>query len=129
MRVIPYLILEQTSDLERLRACQREKTELELRVNSMLSELEEVRAAKEKQKLDAEQQDRTNKRQLADMFSESKLYHSEKESLKVKSDAQQDELRISIRRQDDLVQENTKLKRELDKTISRLEENAHQHKY
>ena len=36
--------LESTSDLERLRACQREKSELEIRLTSMLSELDELRS-------------------------------------------------------------------------------------
>jgi predicted nucleic acid-binding Zn-ribbon protein len=112
------LTSDQTSDLERLRSCQREKTELELRATALLGELEELRAEKEKLRLDIEQEERTHKRQLADQIAESKLYHSEKESLKSKS----------VRKQDELQQENTKLKRELDRTVSRLEENGHKFK-
>jgi hypothetical protein len=122
------LTSDQTSDLERLRSCQREKTELELRATALLGELEELRAEKEKLRLDIEQEERTHKRQLADQIAESKLYHSEKESLKSKSDSQEEDLRVSVRKQDELQQENTKLKRELDRTVSRLEENGHKFK-
>ena len=34
---------DDTSDVQRLRVCQREKTELELRVKSLLQELDEIR--------------------------------------------------------------------------------------
>jgi hypothetical protein len=122
------LTSDQTSDLERLRSCQREKTELELRATALLGELEELRAEKEKLRLDIEQEERTHKRQLADQIAESKLYHSEKQSLKSKSDSQEEDLRVSVRKQDELQQENTKLKRELDRTVSRLEENGHKFK-
>ncbi len=34
---------DETSDIQRLRICQREKTELELRVKSLIQELDEIR--------------------------------------------------------------------------------------
>ena len=34
---------DETGDLQRLRTCQREKTELELRVKALLDELDEIR--------------------------------------------------------------------------------------
>lgn len=95
----------------------------------MLLELDELRAEKEKLRLDFEQDERTHRRQLGDQIAETKLFHSEKESLKSKSDAQEEELRMSQRKQDESQQEKTKLKRELDKTISRLEESGHKFKY
>jgi hypothetical protein len=36
-------VADETGDLQRLRTCQREKTELELRVKALLDELDEIR--------------------------------------------------------------------------------------
>ncbi|KAI8911610.1 hypothetical protein EDD86DRAFT_120885 [Gorgonomyces haynaldii] len=121
--------MDQTSDLERLRICQREKTELELRLSAILSELDQVRAEKEKQRLDFEMQERTHKRQLADQLSAAQLLHSERDALKSKCDSLEEQSRVVQRKADEYSLENTRLKRELDKTISKMEETQHTFKY
>ncbi|KAI8895926.1 hypothetical protein BC833DRAFT_131093 [Globomyces pollinis-pini] len=75
---------DETSDIERLRITQREKQELELRVKSLLNELDQVRGEKEDLRILFEQEERNHKRQLADYISTSKSLHSEKDSLQSK---------------------------------------------
>lgn len=94
-----------------------------------MAELDELRAEKEHIRTEFEQAERAHKRQIADQLSESKLFLSEKDTFKSKSDSLEDEIKISQRKVDELQQENTNLKRELDKTVNRLEENGHKFKY
>lgn len=123
------LILQQaadeTSDIQRLRTCQREKTELELRVKSLLDELDEIRCEKENLRLSFEQEERNHKRQLADHLSISKTYHSEKESLKSKCYALEEESRLNLNKKAETQEENNRLRKELDKTIGMMEDMAH----
>eukprot|EP00842_Homolaphlyctis_polyrhiza_P006863 jgi/Hompol1/766/HPOL_001366-RA len=124
------VILQQSmdaeSDTERLRVCQREKKELELRVSSLLSELDELRAVKEQLKVDYEQMERVHKRQLAEHLSEAKNLASERDSLVCRLSSLETELKATLNRQDDLLTENKAITKELDKTKSRLEESAHE---
>nr|KAJ3420617.1 hypothetical protein HK105_005467 [Polyrhizophydium stewartii] len=112
--------------MERLRVCQREKTELELRVSSLISELDEVRAEKEQLTLEAKQNERTFKRQLAEQLSEAKNLQAEKDSLLARLASVEQDLSHSMRRQDELTTENASLTKELDKTKSRLEQSVHE---
>lgn len=123
------LKLDQPSDNERLRICQREKTEMELRTNCLLAEVDDLRAEKEKLRLDYEIDDRTQKRQLHDQLSDAMLYRSERDALKTKCESIEEELRVSNRIQDEYQTENVKLKREIDKNLSKLEENNHAYLY
>jgi high-affinity Fe2+/Pb2+ permease len=122
------LIIDQTSDLERLRISQREKSELELRVSHLLVELDELSSKKEQLKIDSELADRNNKRLISDLIAESKVFLNEKQSFKVKCETLEEETRISLRTVDEVQDENNKLKRELDKTLNTLEEKSHKSK-
>lgn len=125
---------EDTSELVRLRTTQREKVELELRVKSLVSELEEIRlevlirTEKEELRLQSEKEERNHKRQLADHISASKGFHSEKDSLQSRCNVLEDELRIVNRRKDELMEESARTKKELEKTISMMEDNCHKFK-
>jgi hypothetical protein len=127
--------LADTSQVERLRVTQRERIELELRVKSMLQEIEEIRqesklmlrAVKEGIRLEYEQEERTHKRQLVDLVSASKNVQAEKESLQAKCNILEEEVRITDRKKNELLEENNRLRKELDKNMSLLEENAHKH--
>jgi predicted nucleic acid-binding Zn-ribbon protein len=76
--------LDDVSQTERLRHLQREKADIELRANSLLSEIEELRALQEKQYIDFEQKERSFKRQLTDQIAEAQIQFSEKEALRSK---------------------------------------------
>jgi chromosome segregation ATPase len=130
--------VQDTSELERLRSVQREKTELELRVKAQLQELDEIRyscmkfvtsfrAEKENLKLLAEQEERNHKRQLADMLAASKSYHSEKETLQSKCYSLENELRQAHNQKAESFEEAIRYKKELDKTISLMEEANHRY--
>ncbi|KAH6571142.1 hypothetical protein BASA50_007878 [Batrachochytrium salamandrivorans] len=114
------------SDTERLRVVQREKLEIELKTTLLLSELDEVRAEKEKNKLDYEQSCRSHTRQLAEHLGEANALKTEKDSLQAKVVSLEQEVSMSLRRQDELGSECISLKKELEKANSRLEESAHQ---
>jgi uncharacterized coiled-coil DUF342 family protein len=76
-----------------------------------------------------EQEERIHKRQITDQIAAAKGFHSEKESLQSRVHVLEEDIRITNRRKDELVEENQRLKKELDKTISRMEESTHQYKY
>ncbi|KAJ3314058.1 Centrosomal protein of 83 kDa [Boothiomyces sp. JEL0838] len=118
---------EDTINLERLRATQREKTELELRVKSLLQELDQLRAEKEDLRLLSEQEERNHKRQLAEYIAASKGFHSEKESLQARCNAMEEEMRLLLRKQDDTKEDCNRLRKELDKNLNIIEENAHRY--
>jgi chromosome segregation ATPase len=118
--------MQDISELERLRITQREKTELEIKVKELLSELEELRAEKEDLRLQSEKDQRTFKRQLADHITEAKTFQSEKQSLQSRLVQFEEEFRLTTRRKDELVEENHKLSKELDKVTTKLEERTHQ---
>jgi chromosome segregation ATPase len=118
---------EDTSELQRLRVIQREKNDLELKVRSLLQELDDIRAAKEELRIQSEKDERLFKRQLADQISVGKSFQSEKDSLQSKCNVLEDEMRVIQRQKEDLVQELNRLRKELDKVVNRLEENAHQY--
>ena len=75
-----------------------------------------------------EQSQRVHKRQLADQLSAAKTYQSEKESLHSKVINLEQELHSSHRRSDELLTENGRISKELDRANSRLEESVHQFK-
>ncbi|KAJ3258564.1 Centrosomal protein of 83 kDa [Boothiomyces macroporosus] len=118
---------EDTINLERLRTTQREKTELELRVKSLLQELDQLRAEKEDLRLLSEQEERNHKRQLAEYIAASKGFHSEKESLQARCNAMEEEMRLLLRKQDDTKEDCNRLRKELDKNLNIIEENAHRY--
>ncbi|KAJ3275098.1 Centrosomal protein of 83 kDa [Terramyces sp. JEL0728] len=118
---------EDTINIERLRSTQREKTELELRVRALLQELDQLRSEKEDLRLLSEQEERNHKRQLAEYIAASKGFHSEKESLQSKCYSMEEEMRLLLRKQDDTKEDCNRLRKELDKNLNLVEENAHRY--
>ncbi|KAJ3321603.1 Centrosomal protein of 83 kDa [Boothiomyces sp. JEL0866] len=118
---------EDTINIERLRATQREKTELELRVKALLQELDQIRSEKEDLRLLSEQEERNHKRQLAEYIAASKGFHSEKEALQARCISMEEEIRLLLRKQDETKEDCNRLRKELDKNLNLIEENAHRY--
>ncbi|KAJ3022658.1 Centrosomal protein of 83 kDa [Thoreauomyces humboldtii] len=120
--------LETTSDTRRSRELQRDNADLQLKVSSMVQELEELRAEKEKLRLDLEQASRLHKRTLTSETALSKSLQAEKDALAVRITAQESEMAQTLRTLDQLTEANADLTKELDKTRSRMEEVSHRFK-
>ncbi|TPX57525.1 hypothetical protein PhCBS80983_g03781 [Powellomyces hirtus] len=120
--------LETSTDPQRLRELQRDNADLQLRVSSMLPELEELRAEKEKLHIDNEQLSRLSKRRLLDEISHSKSLQAEKDALAVKLATIEAESAQTLRSLDQATENNVDLTKELDRARSRLDEVSHQFK-
>ncbi|KAI8919406.1 hypothetical protein DFJ77DRAFT_508284 [Powellomyces hirtus] len=120
--------LETSTDPKRLRELQRDNADLQLRVSSMLPELEELRAEKEKLHIDNEQLSRLSKRRLLDEISHSKSLQAEKDALAVKLATIEAESAQTLRSLDQATENNVDLTKELDRARSRLDEVSHQFK-
>ncbi|KAI8847666.1 hypothetical protein BC829DRAFT_444454 [Chytridium lagenaria] len=71
-------------DADKTRQLQRENTELQLRAKSLVQEIDELRAKKESQSIDAEQRERLLNRRITEEVAISKSLSIEKETLKTK---------------------------------------------
>ena len=118
-------IAEDVSEIERLRQTQREKVELEQRVKSLDEELRQLRTEKEDLKVLLEGQERLHKRQLQDHIVAAKGFQSERERLQSRIQIMEEDNRILHRKKDDLVEENTRHKKEREALSYKIEENAH----
>ncbi|KAJ3179603.1 Centrosomal protein of 83 kDa [Geranomyces variabilis] len=117
--------LDTSNDPKRLRELQRDNTELQLRVSSMLPELEELRAEREKLHLDMEQASRLHIRKLADEVAHGKALQAEKDGLAVKLATAASESAETLRTLDHATEQVADLTKELDRTRSKLDEAAH----
>lgn len=72
------------SDTERVRNYQRENTELQIKVASLISELEEVRSAKESLSVEYEQQERLHNRNILEEIANGKQLQADNNSLRAK---------------------------------------------
>ncbi|KAJ3149970.1 Centrosomal protein of 83 kDa [Geranomyces variabilis] len=120
--------LDTSNDPKRLRELQRDNTDLQLRVSSMLPELEELRAEREKLHLDMEQASRLHVRKLADEVAHSKALQAEKDGLAVKLATAASESAETLRTLDHATEQVADLTKELDRTRSKLDEAAHFYK-
>ncbi|KAI8591658.1 hypothetical protein BDZ88DRAFT_28169 [Geranomyces variabilis] len=120
--------LDTSNDPKRLRELQRDNTDLQLRVSSMLPELEELRAEREKLHLDMEQASRLHVRKLADEVAHSKALQAEKDGLAVKLATAASESAETLRTLDHATEQVADLTKELDRTRSKLDEAAHLYK-
>ncbi|KAJ3166718.1 Centrosomal protein of 83 kDa [Geranomyces variabilis] len=120
--------LDTSNDPKRLRELQRDNTDLQLRVSSMLPELEELRAEREKLHLDMEQASRLHVRKLADEVAHSKALQAEKDGLAVKLATAASESAETLRSLDHATEQVADLTKELDRTRSKLDEAAHLYK-
>ncbi|KAI8929335.1 hypothetical protein BC831DRAFT_303075 [Entophlyctis helioformis] len=92
----------------------------------MLDWIDGDRAEKEQQRLEYEQSERVQKRQIAEHMAVAKAMQSEKDALQTNLSSMETEIKTCLRRQDELTAQNTNLSKELDKATSRLEESVHQ---
>ena len=118
-------IAEDVSEIERLRQTQREKVELEQRVKSLDEELRQMRTEKEDLKVLFEGQERVHKRQLQDHIVAAKGFQSERERLQSRIQIMEEDNRILHRKKDDLVEENTRHKKEREALSYKIEDKAH----
>ncbi|KAJ3332938.1 Centrosomal protein of 83 kDa [Blyttiomyces sp. JEL0837] len=119
------IALDSTSDTERIRQLQRENSEQFLKIEGLAAELEETRLRKDTMVAELEQKDRLHQRRLMEEITLRKSLTVEKETLQTKTNALQDELRGFQRLADDLNEENANLKKEILRTKSMMEEQAH----
>lgn len=123
------LALDECASLgDRLRESQRENGEYHLRIKGLLAENDEIRSLKSEELVQHEQQVRLFRRQISDFDVTTKQLQTEKDSLKIKLERQEEELRVTLRRFDEVNNENTNLRLEVSKTKSGFEEATHQFK-
>ncbi|KAJ3158432.1 Centrosomal protein of 83 kDa [Geranomyces michiganensis] len=120
--------LDTNNDPKRLRELQRDNIDLQLRVSSMLPELDELRAEREKLHLDFEQAARLHTRKLADEVAHSKTLQAEKDGLAVKLATAAAETAETLRSLDHATEQIADLTKELDRTRSKLDEASHLYK-
>lgn len=119
---------ESTNDTQHLRAVQKENIQLNLKVKSLLSELEEIRAQREQVGLQADSVTRLQVKQLTELQSSLKAIETERQSLKSQCENFQRELTLAndhlshvMSRMHDLEKDNIALK-------NRAEEVTHKSK-
>ncbi|KAJ3126976.1 Centrosomal protein of 83 kDa [Nowakowskiella sp. JEL0407] len=114
------------SDAEKTRDIQRENSNLQCQVQSLLNELEEVRAQKETLTVTFESQERLHKKKLFEESAFSKVVSSERDALKSKVSVLQNEINMNLKQIDTLTEENTRIQREFERSKSSMDALLHQ---
>ncbi|XP_076448192.1 uncharacterized protein LOC143284928 isoform X2 [Babylonia areolata] len=83
---------ESSSDAGKVRVLQRDNATLQVRVKGLLAEIEELRAEKDKQAMEADSLQRTQDKQVADLQASVRSLEVERESLKRQSETFQREV-------------------------------------
>ncbi|KAJ3283887.1 Centrosomal protein of 83 kDa [Borealophlyctis nickersoniae] len=117
--------IDSMTDSERVRTLQRENGELQLKIQHLLSEIDQLRAEKESLGVEHDQQTRLLQRRLMEEITLSKAVAAEKDAVVAKVNSLETELKQSLKYQDQLSEENTRLSKEVDKAKARLEETVH----
>ncbi|XP_057307127.1 centrosomal protein of 83 kDa-like [Hydractinia symbiolongicarpus] len=119
---------QDSGDVYKVRMLQKENTQLNLRVKSLLTELEELRDQKETANLQTDQASRLQARQLSELTIQCKSLEAEKETLKLQLDRIQKEINNSIKEQDTLSTDLHRLEKENLQLKSQIEEISHNNK-
>ncbi|KAI8822544.1 uncharacterized protein EV422DRAFT_524419 [Fimicolochytrium jonesii] len=120
--------LDSAGDTRRMRELQRHNADLQLKVASLLPELEELRASKEKLQLTLDQTTRLHTRKLLDETSYGKALQSEKDALAARVTALSNELDQARRSLDAVTEGNNELRKEVERVKSLGEEGVHVYK-
>lgn len=116
---------QDSGDVYKVRMLQKENTQLNLRVKSLLTELEELRDLKETANLQTDQASRLQARQLSELTLQCRSLEAEKETSKLQLDRIQKEINISIKEQDTLSTDLHRLEKENLQLKSQIEEISH----
>lgn len=116
---------QDSGDVYKVRILQKENTQLNLRVKSLLTELEELRDLKETANLQTDQASRLQARQLSELTLQCRSLEAEKETSKLQLDRIQKEINISIKEQDTLSTDLHRLEKENLQLKSQIEEISH----
>ncbi|KAI8813820.1 hypothetical protein BJ742DRAFT_787576 [Cladochytrium replicatum] len=119
--------IENTTDPGTLRTLRRESSELQCQIQAILGELTEVRAEKETLSVNAESQDRLNKKRLLEESTNAKIIQAERDSLQSKCRSLEQEVKTQLKGNDSLQEENGLLRREIDKVKALSETSLHRH--
>ncbi|KAJ3075084.1 Centrosomal protein of 83 kDa [Podochytrium sp. JEL0797] len=117
--------LDLMADSDQVRNLQRENTELQLKLQNVTSELEEVRSRKELATIEHEQKERLVHRRLLEETANAKTIRIEKDTLMVKVNALQEEVRSLKKFHETAAEEAAMSKKEVLKVKSLLEESRH----
>ncbi|KAI9333919.1 hypothetical protein DFJ73DRAFT_39686 [Zopfochytrium polystomum] len=117
--------IDSLSDTDRVRQLQRQNADLHLKIQGLTEELEEQRCRRESLRVEMEQKERLSQRRLIEEGAALKCATMERDSFAAKSQALQEELRQKARLQDELSEENARLKKEVLRAQSQAEEVAH----
>ncbi|KAJ3299356.1 Centrosomal protein of 83 kDa [Borealophlyctis nickersoniae] len=131
--------IDSMTDSDRVRTLQRENGELQLKIQHLLSEIDQLRtvlvkptypqpkkrAEKESLGVEHDQQTRLLQRRLVEEITLFKAVAAEKDAVVAKVNSLEIELKQSLKNQDQLSEENTQLSKELDKAKAMLEETVH----
>ncbi|KAJ3266158.1 Centrosomal protein of 83 kDa [Chytriomyces hyalinus] len=117
--------LDALADSDQVRNLQRENTELSLKLQNMVLELEEVRSRKELSSLEHEQKERISMRRLVEETANAKTIRIERDALLIKVNSLQEEIRSTKKLHETSADEATTSKKELLKFKSNLEEVRH----
>lgn len=116
---------QDSGDVYKVRMLQKENTQLNLRVKSLLTELEELRDLKETANLQTDQASRLQARQLSELTLQCRSLEAEKETSKLQLDRIQKEINNSIKEQDTLSTDLHRLEKENLQLKSQIEEISH----
>lgn len=119
---------ESSSDSQHLRAVQKENIQLNLKVKSLLSELEEIRAQREQTGLQADSITRLQVKQMTELQSNLKAIETERQSLKTQCDNFQRELTLANDHQSHLMSRMHELEKENIALKNRADEVTHKSK-
>eukprot|EP00794_Sanderia_malayensis_P005390 gene5390-6063_t len=120
--------LEDQNDTQRIRVLQKDNAQLNLKVKSLLDELDEIREKREATGLQSDHVSRLQARQLSEISAHCKALETEKEALKTQLDRLQAELERSNKQQELFSHQAMKFERENLQLKSNMDELLHNHK-
>ncbi|XP_029457473.1 centrosomal protein of 83 kDa [Rhinatrema bivittatum] len=122
------MTVDPTRDSKRVEVLLREKAQLHQKLKGFEAEVAELRAERENSGMQAENVQRIQVRQLAEMQTTIKSLESEKQSVKLQLDRLEKELHMANEQNDLLTSKLFKAEREINALTSKVEELKHSHK-
>eukprot|EP00795_Rhopilema_esculentum_P012473 gene12473-3152_t len=119
---------EEHSDAQRLRTLQKENAQLNMKVKSLLDELDDIREKREASGLQSDHVTRLQARQLTELSAHCKSLEAEKDALKMQLERVQAELDRAVKQQEISSHSAMKFERENLQIRSEMEELIHNHK-
>ncbi|XP_030070463.1 centrosomal protein of 83 kDa [Microcaecilia unicolor] len=120
--------VDPTRDSKRVEVLLREKAQLHQKVKGLEGEVAELRAERENSGMQAENVQRIQVRQLAEMQATIRSLESEKQSVKLQLDRLEKELKMANEQNASMTSKLYKAEREINTLSSKVEELKHSHK-